>query len=478
MKKITDSMVDAAYNKLAQRVEVRAVRKLHQDLIKSGKSFEGLDNIFNDHDANFYAFSALRDELAGIPMPQPIAGGLGANFITKAVKKIRKGVNNVIKSVRSVVKKVGPAIIGAIVSFYAGPVVGKTVAAAMSKVASSYAAKRVQAMEYQKMVKAAKAKAANMPATAFDDLPLGVTQEQAQSILEGKIPPGMDEERVWHIIEQAKLIASEKISPIDAYVLHHHTYGKDAPPISYIGSPDPALESQLKPIEDQITTILKKGSTTAALALRIAESKGIPFIERYENLKRSNAAQMAAAKSSDYSDPEKRAPLQDARRLMQAFKAADPIFAQYKDMYSKVEASTKKTFPGAKYEGAGAVPVPPPAPAVVAQAATAIESPAVTQKVEAAAKEVLKEQGVDVTSQAGQEALKLQVQQLQQQVADAIKKGETVVTVPYTPSTMEPIAKVEENPDGTQTIMTKETTSNAGALLLPAIGLLLALKGG
>lgn len=440
-RKITNADILNAQKRLQYKIEDRALRKAYQKIKESKKSINKFSGLFNDNDVALITDEAFFEELSGYSMPPPVPTEM-AGF-SSFMKKLRKGINkrtsNLLRGVHKVVKKIAPAVLAAVVSMIASPAAGQAIAMVLSNTASKYSKRHVMKSEYNKMLQKAKGNATALPKSMFEKLPLGVNNEQATDIVNGKMPVDMTGEQVFHAVQQALLISKEKISPVDAYVLHFHRYGQNAPPIFYKGDPDPKLVKQLDDLQNKLGKL-------------------------------EIGTRMVAAMQNN---PQTETKIKETKKEIERLEKF-------------IKESTTKYFSGAVYEGAGTVPVPATEKKDAVEATLSQEA---TNDAVIKIKQQLEKQGIAIKSPEAIESLTLQVKQLQQNLATAVATGKPINNVPTTivgNSAMpvqlppiKPVAEITKTKEGdTQVKIEKPKKSGVGALLLPAAGILLALKGG
>lgn len=471
VRKIRQEQIDAAFDRIKDRAFARAVHKFQQHIKSTGRPLEGIDETFTQIDAEHYALAGYMDEINGLPMPALDGFGLGANIFKKAVNAIKKAVTKTHDFARKLAKKVAAPVVAAVVTIYAGPVAGKAAGTAVQALVNKY--------EYRNAVGKAKDKAkrdALVYASAHPEgpgtLPLGLTNEQAAIIVEGGIPHGFSDEKVWHTIQQAKLMAENNLPPELAYVAHYHGLEMDAPPITYTRTPDPKFAAELP----QLNAKLQAKTPQQKIALDRAK-RGVPD---------------TPTRPWDYSDPSSRKGMLTETIIKRKTDEYKKILKRIAAVKAQIAATSGTvTFPGEKYvpETKPSIAIKQLPPAVITPVTEAVAaapskettiaktlSPEVTAKATEAATAVLRDQGIDVQSQAGQEALRLQVEQIQQQIASAIAKNQTLNIQPYEPPPSGKAITVEKTPDGDRVTIAQEKTGAAN-FVLPAIGLFLALKG-
>lgn len=491
-RKITQAELDRAEKRLADKIANRALRKYVHKVKDSGASFSGVFDSFSDFDADQLSVESFIEEMSGLPMPPELPGELGAldGWIKKIKDKFNKASHKLAKAVHKTMKKIGPALVGMVVGMIAGPAAGPLIAKAMGSVASKYIGKKVQASQLQKMISKMQVKAAKAASDAAHLLPIGVSPDQARTMGEGKIPTGLGEEKTWHAIEQAKLIANNNIAPLDAYILHYHTYQQDAPPVTYTPPEVWDLIEKLK----YIRGLVEKSTTIDAES--IAEiNKDSVYKKYFPNGLSALAPRKTFRELIAVSDPclERNRWSPEAVKARNSGMTCEQYMASQRLIDSRITRGNNlaeldqainrlrmvtETFPGAKY-----VPDPDaaPEPPIVTGGVKAVKeetvktalSPDVTEKVMAQAKEELKKQNIDVESPEANELLKLQIEKLQQDVAQAVAQGRQIIVQPASP---QPEIIVKETDEG-KTVAVKQESSMV-PLLLGAGALLLALKGG
>lgn len=392
---IKNQDIERNLNRMQNNAFLRAVSRLKAYAKRSGRSLQGIDDNISDKEAETFALQGWMDELKGLPLPESNSELDG--WLSKAFKKVKKAVTKVAKVVRKVVKKVAVPALAAAATVFAGPLAGKAIGEVASVALQKYEARNEYAKEKDRVKREAQAQAAIQP-QGTAKLPLGVTNAMAKEIVEGKIPAGMNNDQIWHIIEQAKLIAQyPNLSPLEIYIQHYHSLQMDAPPITYVengvsktfpGKPYPGK------VTPQVTT---PSPVPQSAILPTAGQQALP------------AHALASTES-------------------------------------KTEA-VEQTL-----------------------------SPQVTAQALENAKALLRQQGIDLESEAGKTALKLQIEQLQQQVAQAITSNRSLNYPPYTPPAA-PTVIVQKNPDGSQAVAVQKEPFNPATLLLPAAGLFMLMKG-
>lgn len=501
-RKITQADLDRAEKRLAQKIASRGLRKYVHKVKDSGASFSGAFNSFSAFDAECLVAESYVEEMAGYPMPPELPSEMGAldGWIKKIKDKFNKAANKLAGAVHKTMKKIGPAVMGMIVGMIAGPAVGAMVGKAVGSVASKYIGKKVQANQLRRMISNAQSKAAAASAEAYKDvlLPVGVSPGEARAIGAGKIPASMTDEKVWHAIEQAKLINQEKLKPLDAYVLHYHSYQQDAPSVTFT---PPEVWNLIEQLKDVKSILENEGTISNADAIKLKKNK-------YFQQCAPKDTEILPVKSSVtfaqiLKDPSLRPASYKGSNAAQKFKDelkaknANMTYEQYMNIkrinQAQIELQQKlmglngtinclqtiKThFPGAPFpKQASTMPVPTDTKhetQIKENTVKTVLEPNVTEMVMEKAKEELRKQNIDVESPEANELLKLQIEKLQQDVAKAVANNQPIVVERYSP---QPEIKVTDTGEGKAVEVKKEPVS-ATAMLLPAAAIFLALKGG
>lgn len=414
--------------KIRPKVLERSARKLSRFFKRRG--FAGLESDdISFGEAEAIATSSLHDELSGLPMPEYESDGLG-NFISKAFKKVKSAVSKVGKKIVKVVKKVAPIVLAAAAIYFGGPyalaavksigatalAVGKTVA---TTAITSYA--KAKMMGQPQVVQQGGGQVTIPPGrtpeqVARDQLPIGVTIEQAEMIVKGKLPPGVSTERAQQIVYEAKLIA-QGMTPEQA----HAQYAQEV------------AAAQRAQIEQGPST----SKSQAELAAE-AERK------KREAISRLPYDQQIAI-------------LQNEQRNSQ--KAIENQQQQIINAVKSTPGSVQKTDEQ--------------------QTAQTIQSPSLTNTALQFAKDLMAQKGIQLKSEQAQKMMELEIAQAQQAAAEAASKGQVYNPPVYQPQQLvQPEIRVVRESSGGDTVQVAKEPSNSmlPMLAMAAPLLLMALK--